>query len=1232
MSKTTPEASRASSKVEPVQILSVSKSGDAFASDVIARAFPAEGSASEASADAARKAVTVSNLGHHLDKWMDDAVGGQRDLGNSEAAEGRLGPTEVTFQFDIHTNVGTLIVDQDRLGLSSQSNFSSMKANCCVYKGKWAYEIMLGSKGVMQIGWCTIKCKFSQEEGVGDTEDSYAYDGSRQRKWNKTTQKYGEAWCTGDVITCTIDCDLGCICFYRNGRSLGEAFSCVRLGPGYAYFPAVSLSLSESLRANFGATPLRYPFNIYPVPGFSPLQSSPSTDVVKTNLLLSYLEKLLCINMEIEEVPKSPGKEVVSKEKKPGPLTEKRSKDSSILLIVAQVFDKLAPFLRSTYLTEACLLKLLLRLNDVTVVTSQQPIISKLLDYMWAFMQGFEIRGCVENLMVSLLSAYRYTPTTTDFRNNRQYLTLVLAILRHQQTRRYLLEHELFDKVKFPMFLHIKPLDDAGLQQLAPTVWWEMVSQDDEPSQTLSAEEQKNKELYTRSVDQLRERIEEIEEIQVEMLKVLLNHRDLTDGRTSRQLFLEKFRKFIKDNKPNSLTVWPMPVTLCFFHRMVQALRYYWDDFQKEDPARFVFSPEAYMPIQEFWSDSRDSFDLQRCGGSMSHLNRMLGFEVNKAQGLQLSQDGEVRTLDKSKSAKSDYPATEMPSGNTLMELLDGVMLLYHIAAHRQLGKMNVLKEHIQEYIQSYKDTLKKLESCPIEMTEVRDELVRARSVFLEKITEQARQICWVRAIIYSKQKQLDVAWLLKAALKTVSKASEYRLLFQYMPEFYLDIVIYAHNALKNYFHPYMLFESLPDYDELMRGFAVFLVNHFADSRIVVTDTRDNIIQALACFTCYEKSLKVLESLPVEKCKMKLKALIAPYENRSWAQTNWILVRIWKGCGFGFRYTHLPHLVPSKVQLTEFGSASLQKPCPSPKFQSMLADILTSEAEVATRFLDTLLNQLNWSFSEFIGMMQEIQTVISRTERRIFIESRQLKICGTCFEISVCLFRVVEMVVAIAPSLFTDWKKPSAELLMHRLIQLVCLVLNRITQKNGMFDSVVSLYITGLESVTHYPMLSVIAGILTMLIVNADQECQEKVTDVLLSDHGFQITALEFMLGNHDKKETGATGGLKPMKEKQFDFRNYEEVNKEEIASVETLISHLRNKQTTFVRHDNEIKEEELCQICYARQQTTVFKPCGHQSCRSCINHQMLIKKECFFCKAIITSVEDLQPSTKEKL
>jgi Kip1 ubiquitination-promoting complex protein 1 len=50
---------------------------------------------------------------------------------------------------------------------------------------------------------------------VGDTVNSYAYDGNRVHKWNVSTHKYGEAWLSGDIIGCTIDLDSGVIEFYR---------------------------------------------------------------------------------------------------------------------------------------------------------------------------------------------------------------------------------------------------------------------------------------------------------------------------------------------------------------------------------------------------------------------------------------------------------------------------------------------------------------------------------------------------------------------------------------------------------------------------------------------------------------------------------------------------------------------------------------------------------------------------------------------------------------------------------------------------------------------------------------------------------------------------------------------------------------------------------------------------------------------------------------------------------
>lgn len=52
----------------------------------------------------------------------------------------------------------------------------------------------------------------------------------------------------------------------------------------------------------------------------------------------------------------------------------------------------------------------------------------------------------------------------------------------------------------------------------------------------------------------------------------------------------------------------------------------------------------------------------------------------------------------------------------------------------------------------------------------------------------------------------------------------------------------------------------------------------------------------------------ILLSLCGTSRQQMVKNLLQPYENRAWAQNNWVLVRFWKGCGFGFRYTKSPHM------------------------------------------------------------------------------------------------------------------------------------------------------------------------------------------------------------------------------------------------------------------------------------------------------------------------------------
>ncbi|GAA6106932.1 E3 ubiquitin-protein ligase RNF123 [Tachysurus ichikawai] len=169
------------------------------------------------------------------------------------------------------------------------------------------------------------------------------------------------------------------------------------------------------------------------------------------------------------------------------------------------------------------------------------------------------------------------------------------------------------------------------------------------------------------------------------------------------------------------------------------------------------------------------------------------------------------------------------------------------------------------------------------------------------------------------------------------------------------------------------------------------------------------------------------------------------------------------------------------------GQVLYYEPCPSLLLQRHMAELLNQDKEMAASFLNSVLNQLNWAFSEFIGMIQEIQQAAERPERN-FVDTRQLKVCATCFDLSVSLLRVLEMTVTLVPEIFLDWSRPSAELLLRRLAQLLNQVLNRVTAERNLFDRVVNLRLPGLESVDHYPILVAVTGILVRVLVDSERK------------------------------------------------------------------------------------------------------------------------------------------------
>lgn len=571
----------------------------------------------------------------------------------------------------------------------------------------------------------------------------------------------------------------------------------------------------------------------------------------------------------------------------------------------------------------------------------------------------------------------------------------------------------------------------------------------------------------------------------------------------------------------------------------------------------------------------------------------------------------------------------------SLLELLDSIILFYHIVAKKQLAKVAVLRNSMSEYISATQQAKTRLEQIKkkrdLESQSIQQELSRTMEVFDAKLTQQARYMAWIRAAVYSEEKQSQLAWLLRVVTLTLKNASKERNMFSFVPDFFLEALADLCVSLKNHMHPTVCIKKIPDYREMLLDIAEFLCEHFMDPRIVNANSKTTLLLTLAGFAFNPLTLEVLENVPEESRIKVVTNLLKSYENRAWAESNWILVRFWQGNGFAYWYDKSQHFskrIGPKLLQQEAISQSI-KPCPSIVYQRHVKDVLLKNPHASMKFLNALLNQLNWAFSEFIGMVQEIHNVSSRPER-VFIESRQLKICATCFDLATSLLRVLEMIATVAPNIFNDPSLPSSENLLSRLCQLLCQVLNRTSSQTSCFQHVVLLEIPDLESVDHFPILAAVAGILLALLREDMSNSKSKnltlipkVTQTLLTEPSFQMNSIYFMLGD-TKFKNKKDKYIKP-----FSFSNYpDEVSKEEIKKVKDMIEYLDVCYAILPDSKTLSDDDDTCTICYAYPVAVTFEPCHHQSCRICIDRHLLNTRECFFCKATIDKVVDLSGNT----
>lgn len=182
--------------------------------------------------------------------------------------------------------------------------------------------------------------------------------------------------------------------YQRNGQPLGEAFDGIERGAGIAMFPAVSLGHRESLTANFGGTPFRYP-----VAGYQPLQAVPHERLHNADVLLRYTVALAgqirCDRMSAAKAKKQ-------RQQQPSP--------AAVHLVVAGLLvGPLRRLLNDPYVIED---RVLACMQDMCAREQSNPsaagsTLNVFLSLLWLYWDGRDTKMFISHFVLFLCKRFR---------------------------------------------------------------------------------------------------------------------------------------------------------------------------------------------------------------------------------------------------------------------------------------------------------------------------------------------------------------------------------------------------------------------------------------------------------------------------------------------------------------------------------------------------------------------------------------------------------------------------------------------------------------------------------------------------------------------------------------------------------------------------------------------------------------------------------------------------------
>uniref|UniRef100_A0A1I8HT26 B30.2/SPRY domain-containing protein n=1 Tax=Macrostomum lignano TaxID=282301 RepID=A0A1I8HT26_9PLAT len=1230
---------------------------------------------------------SLTNLSEYIKQTISDSIDEAKINSALKAFNsGRLGPTKV--QLDSETNIGgQVLLDQRRQLVVGHSSFSTARANCCVYSGKWCYETRLCTGGLMQIGWCTLKCTFSRENGVGDTPNSFSYDGSRVRKWNAKFGTYGEPWLPHDVITCCIDCDEGVVSFYRNGRSLGVAFDNVRLGPGVAYFPALSVARGQAAFLNFGDVPFAYP-----IPeDYQPLQAPPLRLETRLVPVLSHLERLIPLAADTRNDASAATKVTGASLQEPvqpaAPMhsgntgsasnvasagvssvattasssATTRSRDSTCWLIASHLVPLIEQGLTCDYTVAKYILPLMAKFSDIDCLPqARQCHLEVIVQYICTFLQRDSCQRALASI-VSALFATCHSHPSRDYAHQRTCLTILLAMLRHDCARRYLVSSVLFDTVELPVFCFVNQLPEL-LFTKEPHIFEDSKREkySNSPHATPSIAWRLGPSAQSRLAD-YQASISKVDDLIQEMLRTLMNH---TDGTLS--IFADRLHEFVRDNmSPDTVSMQPAVLRDCcpqhampaFFHALVRTIQSKWNGTPEMAP----FEQQPYIPAEYFCLEELDSYDAQRLGGLQAYLAKTYKDEVSavlrssatlaeqyrqrggfgaglSSLGDSAASSGKRRFVGglgalltftgrggsggghkegSSPTAEQQQASATPPSPSTPahpQQPLGPAMLAEFVLASKRLLDY-------ASYCDALDQTRANLARCPPDrLADIGQRIEAAERVLRDHLIGREAALAHLLAGPLSPEMRASVRWLCSVLSATFAKAAgaggeaDNNNLFRFLPEYFVSTAANAFYTLKDVCGLLVPFQTAEDSAEILLSFARFITAYFDDPRIVSSETRELFLSNLVVLTCEPDFIEALQRFSQDEAASLVKSLLLPASSdsgysRRWFLTNRVLVRFWKGDGFAFRYAEEPDdLADASGEAGSAGGSGGGGDLMKQLAANRLFNTTPTPKSFDLRQIRALLVSdpaLQRQIVDFLlnklNLSFSDYLSVSQDSRNAASAAGAAISSRRAKVLSGFLDMTVVLVRAlemVAHLTPEFFVQPTSSLFLSRLSQVAGQIMLRLPSICGA---------TGL-----FPLLAGVCGLLRELTAGSGSASsaatrRQTVLSSLKSEaclNSRTLTKVYEVLAAYATK--GDEEGL---------------VTSAELEFVKQL-----GEDLDSLVEDSELtgcSEDDLCPICYAHKLSVVFKPCGHRSCGSCIALQLSNKRECFFCKAAVKKVED---------